>query len=222
MIQQLEKDERRAIIKSVAVVIALQACWEAGSLLLHGAPIPERMLITRITFWVYFGIIYLYVAKSEKRPFLLWKEERHSFGFYIISVILILLTVIVTVDIIWAPLKYWGFGTSNVAAEFAKMSVTLKWFAIITAAVVEELIFRGYIQSRLQLLFKNSYRPMVISAFCFGLLHMGYGTLINMLVPFIIGLVFSWHYYKYRNIKILMICHMLIDINALFYAARQH
>jgi membrane protease YdiL (CAAX protease family) len=220
MVQQLEKNERRAVINSLVIVIALQACWEAGSMLLRGVPIPERMLITRITFWVYFGIVYLYVAKREKKPFLLWKEESHSIGFYIISVILMLLTVIVFAAIIGVSLKYLGFGMSKVVADFTKMSVPLKWFAILTAGIVEELIFRGYIQSRLQLLFKSEYWPMIISALCFGLVHAGYGTLINMMIPFIIGIIFSWHYYKYRNIKILMICHALIDINALF--AHQH
>jgi membrane protease YdiL (CAAX protease family) len=222
MIQQLKKDERRAVINGLLVVIALHICWSLSSMLLRGLPIPEKMLITRISFWIYFGIVYWYASKIEKQPVLLWKEERHSFGFYIISVIVILVIIVAAAFALWVPLKQMGFKASTLSVQFSLMSVPLKVFTLITAGVLEEIIFRGYIQSRLQLIFTNRHFPVFISATCFALVHTGYGTLINMLVPFVIGLVFGYHYHKYRNIKILIICHLLIDINALFHPVPKH
>jgi len=222
MIQQLENDERKVVINSLLVVISLHVCWSLSSILLRGLPITERMLITRITFWVYFGVVYLYAREVEKRPFLLWKEERYPFGFYIISVIVIVVVIVAAAVLLWLSLKAMGFKTSVLATQFLQMAVPLKIFALITAGVLEELIFRGYIQSRLQLLFDHWHFPVLISALCFALVHAGYGTLINMLVPFVIGLIFGYHYYKYRNIKVLIICHLLIDINALFHSIPKH
>jgi membrane protease YdiL (CAAX protease family) len=96
------------------------------------------------------------------------------------------------------------------------MGAPLKLFTVATASIAEELIFRGYLMSRLQLYFKNTWAPVVISGVIFGLDHAAYGTLSNVLGPLFIGLLFGWRYQKYRNLKILIICHFAIDFIALF------
>ena len=90
----------------------------------------------------------------------------------------------------------------------------------VIAGVVEELIFRGYIQTRLQLFFKKAYMPIILSSVMFGIVHIGYGTIPQIIVPCFIGLVMAIHYYKYRNIKILIICHFLYDFIALYVKLR--
>jgi uncharacterized protein len=86
---------------------------------------------------------------------------------------------------------------------------------VITAAVCEELIFRGYLMPRLQLYFKSKWFPIIISALIFGAGHAAYGTIINTAVPLFIGLLFGWYYQQYRNIKVLILCHFLIDFISL-------
>ncbi|REC50890.1 hypothetical protein DRF62_18090, partial [Chryseobacterium piscium] len=50
-----------------------------------------------------------------------------------------------------------------------------------------------------------------VSALLFGIFHSAYGTIGRAVVPIFIGTVFALFYKKYSNIKILIICHFLID-----------
>jgi len=52
---------------------------------------------------------------------------------------------------------------------------------------------------------------VIISSLLFGLAHYSYGNWSQIINAVLIGLIFGFHYQKYRNIKILIICHFLID-----------
>ena len=43
--------------------------------------ISSKFLISRIIFWLWLLVIYLYVIKKERQGFLLWIEKSYSFGF---------------------------------------------------------------------------------------------------------------------------------------------
>lgn len=225
MEQTAVKSDNTIILKGLILTGALLLVVFVGAQFLSALKLSMglRFFITRIVFWVWLAIIYIYVAKKERQPFLLWPEKAYSFGFYILSVIGILLLILIlaaTTVVILRP-----FGLLKASAAFSLMrnlSIPLKLLGIITAGVVEELIFRGYLIPRLMKFFKNEHLPIIISTLLFGLMHYGYGTLINVLIPIIIGFVFAYHYYKYRNLKILIICHLLIDLNALFTTLGKH
>jgi membrane protease YdiL (CAAX protease family) len=174
--------------------------------------------ITRLLFWISLALVYFYCIKIEKRPLLLWNEEKHSVGFYLISVIAILIIVFIGSGIIYATAHHFGLNAkSNAVNAMLKFGIPLKLFIILTAAVVEELIFRGYLMPRLQSSFKSIWWPIIISALIFGFAHFRYGTIVNVAGPVFIGFVFAWFYQKYRNIKIVIICHFLIDFIALMF-----
>jgi membrane protease YdiL (CAAX protease family) len=88
----------------------------------------------------------------------------------------------------------------------------LIFFICLTAGVTEELIFRGYVMTRLSLLFKNDYAAIIVSALGFSALHYGYKSLHELIFAFLIGIVFGIYYQKYRNIKVLIAAHFLIDL----------
>jgi len=177
---------------------------------------PVVFFISRILFWLSLGVIFLYTVKIEKQPFLLWDGKDYKILFYLASVAGMLLAIIAGGIIIGLSIHFMGLGNkSNAINAMLKFSFPLKLFTIITAAVGEELLFRGYLMSRLQLFFKSRNWPVIISALVFGLVHFRYGTVINVVIPIFIGFVFAWHYQKYRNLKVLMICHFLIDFYAL-------
>ncbi|MFC6268060.1 CPBP family intramembrane glutamic endopeptidase [Frigoriflavimonas asaccharolytica] len=89
------------------------------------------------------------------------------------------------------------------------------FFISITAAVTEELMFRGYMQSRLMKIYKNPYIAIGITSVFFGLMHFSYGTISNVLVPTVMGLIFGIFYYKYSNLKVLIMVHFIIDFVSL-------
>ena len=92
-----------------------------------------------------------------------------------------------------------------------KKILLLMIFACLTAGVVEEYIFRGYLMPRLEILFKHGWLVVILSSVLFGIAHVSSLSLIGVIVPILIGFVFSFHYYKYKNLLVLIIAHFIID-----------
>jgi membrane protease YdiL (CAAX protease family) len=212
------------ILRGIILSLVFLIIWELSAKLFIPAIAPSLsknalILISRLLFWLYVLAVWLYAFKVEGQYLLLWSEKEYNIGTGILSVLLVLLGVIAGSAVINTGIKLLHLTSSGaVIKTFANIPGSLKLFTVITAAVGEELIFRGYLMPRLQLYFKNIWAPIVISALLFGLAHASYGTVSNTLGPLYIGLVFGWYYQKYRNIKVLMICHFIIDFVALFLA----
>ena len=170
----------------------------------------------RLSIWVCLLFIYLFVSQIEKQKFLLWTEMPLNFTEYFKSFFRIIFAIIVGAIIIGLTLKFLGNdpkqGSKFVEIiQILKNSFPLLIFTCLTAGITEELIFRGYLMPRLQLFFNNNYASIIISSILFGLMHIGYGTIMQIIGPVFIGFVFAVHYQKYRNIKILIFCHFFWD-----------
>ena len=169
---------------------------------------------SRLILWLYLLIIYLWVLKVEKQKFLLWSERKSSVQFYIISIAAMLAAIILLAGILHKIESYYGWDNSDKLKAMLQLlwkNKLLLLFTALSAGIMEELLFRGYLMPRLQLLLKNSWLTIIISSLFFGLAHYSYGSWSQMINPLFIGLIFAWHYQKYRNIKVLILCHFLID-----------
>lgn len=178
--------------------------------------------ISRLLYWLVLLLVWFYSIKVEKQPLLIWEERKYKLSTYIAAIIVIILILFICL-IFLVILFYFIVGkTPTTSTKLLGMvnifreNKLLVLFTVLTAGIVEELIFRGYLQPRLEIIFKNPYLAIIISSILFALLHYGYGTVINVIGPFIIGLVFSYYYWKYRNIKVLIICHFLWDLFSTF------
>jgi membrane protease YdiL (CAAX protease family) len=187
--------------------------------------LDNTMLASRLILWFFLGLIFLYATQIERQPFVLWKTPRQSFGFKVLSVILIFAVLIVGQLLIALILKLMGVPNPS-SKRLEQMIIVFKrnhfllFFTAFTAGITEELIFRAYLIPRLQLLFKNNYLPVIISSVLFGLMHISYGTLMQVLGPIYIGLIFGIYYAKYRDIKMLIYCHFMWDFFALIIKTR--
>ncbi len=180
--------------------------------------------IGRIAIWVCLLLVFLYVNQIEKQKFLLWNEQKLPFQEYIISFFRIFFAIIIGAIFINLTLKFLGFPQSENSklkeiVGVLKHNFPLLVFTCLTAGFTEELIFRGYLMPRLQLFFNNNYVSILISSVLFGLMHISYGTVFQVLGPIMIGLVFAIHYHKFRNIKILIFCHFFWDFMSLMVAS---
>lgn len=177
-----------------------------------------RIIFSEILKWIVLGVLYLYATKFEINSFLLWRERHYDAGFYIKFVILLYLMIIGVGVIAHMPL-WFGYHDNNSIMQ--KMDLIVKRYPLlltcvcITAGVSEELIFRGYILSRLSLLFENRHWPVVISALIFTSVHLGYKNLGELIFVFLFGLIFGYHYQRYRNLTVLMVVHFITDIIAI-------
>ena len=180
---------------------------------------PGLFLFSRILYWIAAALLWLYTMKIEKQPLHIWKEAKSNPAFYILSIFAIFLTLIVGVAIIKIILSFTGLlNKSDKMPDiipFFLNSKLLLVFTALTAGIVEELIFRGYLLPRFEIIFKNHWTAISISSLLFGLMHYRYGTLEQVVGPIFIGFVFGYFYWRFRNLKILIIAHFLWDIMAL-------
>lgn len=176
-----------------------------------------QFYLSRFTIWISLLLLFLYSFKIEKGPFLFWKETKYSFSSFAKALFITFLKLFVAVYVVSLLIilfKITGGESTvlNKVLTLFKKSYLLLFFTCVTAGITEELIFRGYLLPRLDVIFKNKYLAIIISSILFGFLHIGYGTLLNVIGPIVIGLVFAVQYEKYRNIKTLIVCHFLWDL----------
>ena len=175
----------------------------------------ELLLYSRVCLWGVLGWLILYNVFLENRSFFVWEEKKYSLPFYIGSVISLYFISLIGCAFINTIINFFTKeGISDSILEMAslfKNNYFLILFTCITAAVVEELLMRAYIQPRLEKIYNSPFMGIVGSSLLFGILHTTYGTISQFMVPFFIGIIFSMFYKKYSNIKILIICHFIFD-----------
>lgn len=174
-----------------------------------------QFYISRFAIWISLLLLFLYSFKIEKQSFLLWKETEYPFSFLVTAIFKTFLKLFLAVSLTGLLFMLFKMNSEsavlNKTLALFKKSYVLLFFTCVTAGITEELIFRGYLLPRLELLLKNQKLAIILSSFIFGFMHYGYGTLVNVIGPIVIGLVFALQYEKYKNIKIVIICHFLWD-----------
>jgi len=179
----------------------------------------DSFFLSRIVIWIVLIIVFLYNRVIEKDSFLLKKESSYSILFYIKAVLSLYLICIIGGVALNAIIQF--FISEKISDKLINLVPVFKnnYFLIIfmclTAAIVEEFLMRGYIQPRIEKIYNNPNAGVIISSILFGILHSTYGTLGQVLGPFFIGIVFALFYKRYSNIKILIICHFMIDFISL-------
>lgn len=175
--------------------------------------------ISRLIIWFVLLLLFFYCKFVEKQNMLLQNENNFPiFRFFGIVILVYFVTIIpsATVNLfIKLIIKEESSKKLGQISMLIKDNYFMIFFISITAAVTEELMFRGYMQSRLMKIYKNPYIAIGITSVFFGLMHFSYGTISNVLVPTVMGLIFGIFYYKYSNLKVLIMVHFIIDFVSL-------
>lgn len=174
----------------------------------------DKLFYSRFIYWGVVVVLLFYAFKIEHQPLLLWKEENNTIGFFLLSVFLLYLSSIGAAIISAVPILL-GEHENNAVVKKIVAQITghqaMVFFIALTAGVTEELIFRGYLLTRLSQWFKNNVAAIIVSSLLFSALHYKYGSLRELIFTFLIGVIFSIYYIKYRNIKAVIVTHFLID-----------
>ena len=206
----------------LAVLLPVVALVLPGLLYLSGighAYLSKAVLflLSRIFLWLCLPVVYFHAVKKEQQPFLRWPEKKYHFWFYVqwvFAIIGILYIVLIFLGIVFhlTGIKLTRSASMVQMIQVFRQYPALMYFTVITAGITEELLFRAYVLTRLQLLFNNITLSVIVSSVLFGLIHLGYGTLQNVLGPVLIGAVFAAHYYRYRNLLVVAMAHFLYDL----------
>nr|WP_294777371.1 type II CAAX endopeptidase family protein [uncultured Flavobacterium sp.] len=133
------------------------------------------------------------------------------------TIIICYLSLELVMDFVFQPLVSLIF---NEPADYSAFSMIegnnalyLKWLfnMWLSAAIGEELLFRGFVFAQLQRVFGNNKIILIlVSAALFSLPHL-YQGLSGLTMTFLFGIAFALIYSKYKNIWINIIVHGLID-----------
>ena len=174
----------------------------------------DRVIYSVLTNWGIVVILYLYAYKVENSPLLIWTGKNSGVGFTIISVLGLYVLYVLAAVVSSIP---WWFGYRETDALLREVMRSLRGHTVaillisVTAGVTEELIFRGYLLTRLSIYFKDPYVPVILSSAIFSALHYRYHSLGEFIFTFLLGTIFSVYYILYRNIHALIITHFLIN-----------
>lgn len=227
MTDYLKTTKKSVLIGGILFLLLILFTVAASFQLLEHTNFSKQLTfsISRLAIWVCLLLLYMYSIKIERQPFLLWPEEKYSLKFFIKSVVKLMFSLFLTMLVVYFIFK---IADSNIDSKkmneimkLFKNNIFLILFTSITAGVTEELIFRGYLIPRLEILLKNTPAAILLSSILFGLIHYSYGTLIQIIGPVFIGIIFALHYQKYKNIKILIMCHFLWDLLGLLIKTSQ-
>ncbi len=179
----------------------------------------ELFFYNRLSLWIVLVLILFYNFFIENRSFFVWEDKKYPVVFYFAAVICLYLICMIGGAVLNAIIM--ALTQEKISDKLMQLSLVftdnyfLLVFTCITAAVIEELLMRAYIQPRIESIYKSPILGIIISALLFGILHSTYGTIGQVIVPFFIGIVFASFYKLYSNIKILIICHFLFDFVSL-------
>ena len=174
----------------------------------------DKLFYSRFIYWGTVVFLFFYARMAEQQPLLIWTESKPTLGFFLLSVLVLYLLFIAAAVASAIPMLF-GMRENNAMVKMItgvlKGHEAMLFFIALTAGVTEELIFRGYILTRLEQRFQNPVIAIIASSLLFSALHYKYGSLHELIFAFLIGIIFSVYYVKYRNIKALMLVHFLID-----------
>lgn len=108
-----------------------------------------------------------------------------------------------------------GWMTDNPVVEQLGPQLTwaLVFFIPFVAAVSEEIFFRGFLQPRI---------GMVGANVLFGFVHLSYQTPLQVLVPMLLGFLFSWTMLRRRSLLPAIVGHFVFNFVALTLVKLSH
>lgn len=214
------KENKKIILGIILVLLIVAVSPLITKIFEKQLSFTQVLILSRLWQWTGLLLLFFYCRKILKEKIIIWKSEKKGIKFYVISVIGILATLfgmMVLIHLLHLPKENSPKLLQMLNA--VKNNIPLIFLITLTAGVVEELFFRAFLQTRIAALTKSKLLGIFISTLIFALAHYAYGTWINMIGPFVIGLVFAVYYSKYRNIGVLIFIHFIWDFYALYTAA---
>ncbi|MFY9200903.1 MAG: type II CAAX endopeptidase family protein [Methanosarcina flavescens] len=87
----------------------------------------------------------------------------------------------------------------------------LTMIMIFLVSPVEEMIFRSILQNRLEIVL-GGREALIITSILFGLMHSGYGNIIEILYISIVGTLLGYLFYRTRSLPLVTLIHGFINV----------
>jgi membrane protease YdiL (CAAX protease family) len=88
-----------------------------------------------------------------------------------------------------------------------KLTVVMVFFV----GLVEEVIFRSFIQTRFNKIF-GAWEGILLSSMLFGIMHSGYGSFDVVLYTTFVGVIIGYMFYKTRSLPLITLTHGFLNV----------
>ena len=170
--------------------------------------------------YVYVGAGAIHLTLFSIALFFLWKKDLKTtlvaIGFpgklktTLIYSVIGLISVFAVLIILSLLAVYLGFNDqTKVSEKISGLPLVILAFAVFFAPISEELFFRAFLSPRVGIIF---------SSVIFGALHFSYGSIIEIVGVFVVGLLLGFIFEKSKSITPCIIVHLtynLISISAM-------
>lgn len=112
----------------------------------------------------------------------------------------------------FAEAEYILIGTKELTPDLSSENLLVLIFIMVfIVGLVEELIFRAILQTRMEE-FLGPAGGIFLASLLFGVMHSGYGTLYEMAYTFLVGGFLGYLYYKTRSLPLVIMIHGSINV----------
>jgi membrane protease YdiL (CAAX protease family) len=92
-------------------------------------------------------------------------------------------------------------------ANLLKLIIVMVFFV----GLIEELIFRSILQTRLENTL-SVWEALLVTSIMFGLMHSGYGTIYEILYTGFVGFIMGLAFYKTKSLPFIAVLHGFVNV----------
>ena len=176
--------------------------------------LPLTYMWAEIGFWLLFLVMILWIYLVEKRTIasIGWKKLSIKMTFVAIGLGFVLFIAFGLANLI---IQSFGLELNREIAEMiSAKSIPVLFLLVLRAAVVEEVLYRGYAFERINELTKSKWVAALVPLVLFMLVHLNWG-IGHLLFIFIAGGLLTLMYVSKRNLAVNIIAHFTVDVLAL-------
>jgi membrane protease YdiL (CAAX protease family) len=211
--EQLKSGRARVLAACGLTAIVLLALLPIGRRIAPGDSIAAS-LTREAVWWIYAAAALLWLTFAERLPlssiglrFPTWK----TFLFATVGAAAVLLVFILHMGVI---VRVFHLDTTTVIAQQRMILSRPYWFRVLLvlrAAVVEEMLFRGYIIEKVRQLTGSAVLAIAVSVLAFTWAHFAGWGLVQLIPAFGAGVVLALLYVGRRDLPSNMLAHFLSD-----------
>jgi len=163
-------------------------------------------LVINFEVWMLSVLFFFYLINRKRNVSL-----SNHFKFDINKTILVFISLITVFQIsIFLPLSFYSSDLINGNATFSS-EIKYYLFLTISAAIFEELIFRGIILEGYLIRYKAK-KAILISALFFGIIHFNLSSPTQFIGAIILGFITGYIYYHSRSVGMVILVHFTYNI----------
>ncbi|RNI15798.1 CPBP family intramembrane metalloprotease [Methanohalophilus sp. RSK] len=111
-----------------------------------------------------------------------------------------------------AEAQYHVISNSYLIPDISLINILkLSLVMVLFVGLIEELIFRVILQTRLEQTF-GIWPGLIVTSLLFGVMHSGYGTIYEVLVASIAGLLIGYIFIRTRNLTLIALIHGFVNV----------